>query len=95
MTWPPAYPSPYYNLTKKEQAEYDAVVERDGDRCIECSGAWGVFHHVLYGDYKREVDRDNMVLLCNKPCHGTGLRGAHGIHAKAKREKYLRYLKDV
>ena len=93
MTWPPPYPSPYYNLSKKDQAEYDAVVERDGGECVECGGAWGEFHHVLYGKHKRKPDRNNMILMC-QPCHTTGPDPAHGHNAKAKEEKYLRYLDE-
>jgi len=95
LSWPPAYPSPYYNLTKKEQKEYDAVVERDGDRCIETGGPWAVFHHVRYGaEVKRVPDRNNMILL-SRLYHGTGPEGAHGPNAKAKQREYLKYLEEA
>ncbi len=89
MNWPPPYPSPYYNLSKKEQAEYEAVVERDGDRCIETGGAWHEFHHVLFGAHKRKPERGNMVLL-SLDSH----REAHGPRKREKQQEYLRYLEE-
>ena len=93
MTWPPPPDSSYWNRPKKERDEYDAVVERDKGWCVECgSWNWGEFHHVIFGAHKREVDRGNMVLLCSEPCHGTGIKGAHGVNRHEKEAKYLAYL---
>ena len=94
MTWPPAYPSPYHNLTKAEQAEYDAVVERDGELCIACGHGVQEVHHVVFRSQGGPTKRENMVCLCLK-CHGRSSWGAHGENAKRYREKYLAYLEEV
>jgi len=91
MTWPPPPDAPFWNLTKKEQAEYEAVVERDKDRCIECHGSWGEFHEVIPRGQGGKRVRGNMVLLCQAD-HTTGPEAAHGPKKREKQAKHLAYL---
>ena len=74
VTWPPPPDNNYWNKPKKVRDEYEAVVERAGEKCEGC-GSWevGEFHHVVFRKHGGKTTRDNLKLLCLE-CH----RKAHG-----------------
>ena len=57
---------------KKLRDLHAAAYERDGGLCVEC-GKWvepdTPAHHIVFKSQGGSDTLDNLVLLCNSPCH--------------------------